>query len=259
MGRRKKTTEEFIAEAIKTHGKECDYSKTVYEHSLKKVCIICPIHGEFWQTPTEHLKAKGGCPKCSHKRLVYGVGVNDFNENVSIDGKSLKSYECWVGMLDRCYGVKNNGRNSSYVGCSVCNEWLLFSNFKKWFDEHYKDGLYLDKDILVRGNRMYSPSTCSFVPLNINGIVLESNANRTERKNGVRHRTNRIRKPYVASISIRGNEKHIGYYATEDEAHEAYKCYKKKYISDEASKAFRNGDITEEVYKALLNWQVNEY
>lgn len=259
MGRRKKTTEEFIAEAIKTHGNKCDYSKVVYEHCLKKVCIICPIHGEFWQTPTEHLRAKGGCPKCSHKHLVYGVGINDFNENICIDGKNLKSYECWVGMLDRCYGVKRKRRNLSYIGCSVCEEWKNFSNFKKWFDENYKDGLYLDKDILVRGNKIYSPNTCSFVPNNINCIVLESNSNRTNRKIGVRHRSNILKKPYAASISIKGAEKHIGYFSTEDEAHDAYKTCKKSYICEEAKKSFSNGEITEDVFNALMNWEINDY
>ncbi len=60
---KKKTTEEFIAEAREVHGNKYDYSKVVYVHSQTKVCIICPVHGEFWQTPAEHLRGRG-CLKC---------------------------------------------------------------------------------------------------------------------------------------------------------------------------------------------------
>ena len=60
------TTEEFIERAKSVHGDKYDYSKTVYKKSTEKVCIICPIHGEFWQTPKIHLNGFG-CSKCSHK------------------------------------------------------------------------------------------------------------------------------------------------------------------------------------------------
>ena len=60
----KRTNEDFIKEARKVHGDKYDYSKVKYENTNKKVCIICPEHGEFWQTPYEHLKGHG-CPKCS--------------------------------------------------------------------------------------------------------------------------------------------------------------------------------------------------
>lgn len=61
---KKKTKEEFIKDARKVHGDKYDYSKVEYVGSKIKVCIICPKHGEFWQTPSHHFEGKG-CPKCS--------------------------------------------------------------------------------------------------------------------------------------------------------------------------------------------------
>ena len=58
------TTEEFIKRAKKAHRNKYDYSKVIYENCNKKVCIICPKHGEFWQLPITHIKG-GGCPKCA--------------------------------------------------------------------------------------------------------------------------------------------------------------------------------------------------
>ena len=63
MSTKKKTTEQFINEAKKIHGDKYDYSKVEYVNNLTKVCIICPEHGEFWQTPKQHLRGQG-CPKC---------------------------------------------------------------------------------------------------------------------------------------------------------------------------------------------------
>lgn len=61
---RKTTKEEFIKRAKKIHGDKYDYSKVKYVDTHTKVCIVCPNHGEFWQTPHEHLKYKG-CKKCA--------------------------------------------------------------------------------------------------------------------------------------------------------------------------------------------------
>lgn len=60
------TTEEFIKKARKVHGDKYDYSKVEYVNTATKVCIICPVHGEFWQTPNCHLSGCG-CPTCSRK------------------------------------------------------------------------------------------------------------------------------------------------------------------------------------------------
>jgi glutaredoxin len=66
---RKLTKEEFVERAIKKHGVFYDYSKVVYINANTKVCIICPIHGEFWQTPDKHLREQG-CPKCANKNVT---------------------------------------------------------------------------------------------------------------------------------------------------------------------------------------------
>ena len=64
---KKLTTQEFIEKAIKIHGDKYDYSKVNYINYSTKVCIICPEHGEFLQTPDRHLH-KCGCPKCFFKK-----------------------------------------------------------------------------------------------------------------------------------------------------------------------------------------------
>lgn len=69
------TAENFIKKAIGIHGEKYDYSKVEYKSAREKVCIICPIHGEFWQAPSNHLSGNR-CPKCaadlraSNKRLT---------------------------------------------------------------------------------------------------------------------------------------------------------------------------------------------
>ena len=60
-----KTTEEWIEEARKIHGDKYDYSKVEYTGAKNKVCIICPIHGEFWQFASDHIRNKSGCPCCN--------------------------------------------------------------------------------------------------------------------------------------------------------------------------------------------------
>ena len=65
---RKYNSEEFIKKAVEKHNNKYDYSKVKYVNSQTKVCIICPEHGEFWQTPANHLY-KTTCPKCSIKEI----------------------------------------------------------------------------------------------------------------------------------------------------------------------------------------------
>ena len=77
-GKYKKTNKEFIEKARNIHGDKYDYSKVEYKNNKTKVCIICPIHGEFWQTPTNHLSGKG-CQKCAREKITDASRLK-FNE-----------------------------------------------------------------------------------------------------------------------------------------------------------------------------------
>ncbi|MBR6517552.1 MAG: zinc-ribbon domain-containing protein [Bacilli bacterium] len=89
-----KTTEEFIEESKSIHGDKYDYSKVNYINSNEKVCIICPKHGEFWQTPHSHLRGRG-CPKCRQSHLEK-LFYNKLTEN-NIEFETQKRFD-WLGL-----------------------------------------------------------------------------------------------------------------------------------------------------------------
>jgi len=159
--------EDFLRKAISIHGDKYDYSKVRYINSYTPVTIICPIHGEFERLPMRHIGAKAGCPLCQtrpqrEKNRYYNVGFVDIEEF----DEAIK--KCWVRMIRRCYDKQSC--YSTYSNCSVCEDWLIFTNFASWYKEHYREGWQLDKDILSNGEKIYSPETCCFVPIEINSI-----------------------------------------------------------------------------------------
>lgn len=110
-----------------------------------------------------------------YSKTVCGIGyIGEIGTIVDENGCKFKSYEVWRDMLRRCYDEKHMKNHKSYEGCSVCEEWHNFSNFKKWFDVNYyeleNEAITLDKDILIKGNKIYSPNTCIFVPKSINSM-----------------------------------------------------------------------------------------
>lgn len=248
-------TSEFIVKAKNIHGDRYDYSKVDYKNGRSKVCIICPIHEEFWMTPQCHLRGQG-CPQCkgdSIKKLVYGVGINDtFGRE-----REQKIYDVWSAMLCRCYDESKRTKHPTYNGCSVCDEWLIFSNFQKWYKDNYYEDYAIDKDILVKGNKVYSPDTCCFVPQEINNLLLKSQKMRGKYPIGVgKDKSGK----FVARISKSRNgitrRIEIGYYLTPEEAFAAYKREKEHYIQELAQDCYDRGDITEKVYDALMRYEV---
>lgn len=113
-------------------------------------------------------------------KKVRGVGIND----LAIAGNE-KIYHIWSGMLQRCYDKNYQIRNPSYMGCSVCKEWLKFSNFKTWVLTQEWEGKQLDKDIINPSNKVYSPDTCFFVDQNVNTLLTHSKATRGKYPIGV--------------------------------------------------------------------------
>jgi len=126
-------------------------------------------------------------------KLVRGVGINDLpyraqvKEEVTKNGgkriqKSVftcKYYTAWTDMLTRCYSKKLLESYPTYIGTSVCSEWLYATTFKKWMDQQDWHGKSLDKDIIVPGNKLYSPETCAFVLQATNLFVIARDASYT--------------------------------------------------------------------------------
>jgi hypothetical protein len=120
------------------------------------------------------------------KRKVCGVGINDsptpINKRNTLPhpkGKQIQKtvwacpfYIVWADMLKRCYSPKYLAKYPSYKGCTVCEEWLHFSKFKSWMEQQDWESKELDKDIMVEGNKTYSPNTCLFVSKEVNYIFL---------------------------------------------------------------------------------------
>jgi hypothetical protein len=88
-------------------------------------------------------------------------------------------------MLERCYSEKFLERNPSYIGTSVCSEWVYATEFKKWMEQQDWDGKCLDKDIIVPRSKLYSPETSAFVLQATNSFVTTSDAIRGEYPIGV--------------------------------------------------------------------------
>ena len=158
------------------------------------------------------------------ERLVYGVGVNDADYVVEpiINGRRVRcpAYMSWMRMLERCYSAKCHSRYPTYIGVEVCDEWLSFMAFRKWWVENQVDGWQLDKDLLS-DNGIYSPEACIFVPNWLNSFTIDCGAVRGEWPIGVcfdsrrRKFESQCRHPF-------GKREYLGYFSTPDEAHAAW-------------------------------------
>lgn len=194
---------------------------------------------------------KNGRVKDFNSPEIFGIGyIGCFrnNERISKD----RAYVVWRNMLMRCYDEKTHIKRPTYIGCTVCNEWHNYSNFKQWFDENYQEGYCLDKDILFKGNKVYSPKTCCFVPNEINSILTKRQNYRGNLPIGVRYSDSRLR--YKVQFTKSSDKTYIGYFSAPEEAFEAYKKAKEDYLKELANKYKEN--ISEAVYNALMNYKV---
>lgn len=170
------------------------------------------------------------------RKLVYGVGTNNAdyvvrkNETIGyVDGKRKRKlvwkcpyYSVWASMLERCYSDKLQDRCPTYKGCSVSNEWLTFTNFKSWMEKQDFDGLELDKDVLIKGNKVYSPETCMFVTGVVNTFTKDNGVKRGEWLIGVSWNKQKEKFQSKCSNPFTKKNEHLGYFTCEKEAHEAW-------------------------------------
>lgn len=187
------------------------------------------------------------------KKLVEGKGTytKGFYKCI-INGVQTPEYLTWHNMLARCYSESYQEKFPSYRGCSVCDEWLNFQTFAKWYHANRnEEKSELDKDLRVKGNKIYSPDTCILIPQALNKLVGGSYNNPKFITPGVY-----FYKPlnkYRASVMKNKVVTHLGYYDTIEEAFIIYKTEKEAIIKEVAYNYYSKGLITELTYNALNN------
>ena len=198
-------------------------------------------------------------------KLVKGWGINDADYTVRVktayydsQGKrkfkevwNCPFYAKWLSALERGVSEKYAIKKPSYADVTVNEEWKYFSKFKAWMETKNWKGLQLDKDILVKGNKIYSPETCCFVPSEVNNLIIFSNSARGEYPVGVTFHK-RLKK-YAANISLGGVIKHLGYFDEVSEAFNSYKIAKERYIKFVAEKYFGKKYISYLKGQEILN------
>ena len=164
------------------------------------------------------------------RKLVRGVGVNDADYAVAamIGGHKMTChfYAIWVDMFTRCYSKKYHSKKPTYIDCEVDKEWHLFSNFRRWMESQDWNEKEIDKDILIIGNKMYSPKTCVFVEKSINALLTHIRSSKGIYPVGVNFNDGHKSKKYISRCLVDGKRKHLGRFATPEEAGSAYNAAK---------------------------------
>lgn len=164
-------------------------------------------------------------------------------------------YEQWRGMKRRC-SETHKPRNYSYEECTVCDEWLDYDTYYEWAEQNYYEipgeKVCLDKDILVKGNKVYSPNTCIFVPQRINQLFESSKRSRGKYPVGITPATTSNK--YMCRMRRDGKTIYLGSYETIEEAFTTYKAAKESYIKQIADEYIDL--IPQELYNAMYNYEV---
>ena len=214
--------------------------------------ITVEFIGTGYQTKTTTKEINQGKIADRLKPSVFGVGIIGNKYPTTINRKSTKHYVLWKSMLERCFGNNNHKPSVSYKSCSVNDNFKYYTYFYEWCNEQigFNDGFNLDKDLLIKGNKIYSEDSCVFLPQEINLALSTKNSQRGEYLIGV----SKSRNGYGSRCSTYGKSYSLGIYDTEIEAFNAYKQTKENYIKELANKW--KGKIDPRAYNALMNYQV---
>ena len=217
---------------------EIQFLKTGYEMVTRLDCI------------------KSGLIKDPYSPSVYGIGIVGTKYPSKINGVKTKEYALWKRMLERCYSDDFKKKRPTYEGCKVSDNFKSYEYFYEWCHKQIgfgNQGWHLDKDLLTKGNKVYSESTCVFIPSEINSLLVKREASRGEHFIGVCW--NKTSKVFVAQVrKNKGKQEHLGLFNTEIEAFKAYKKAKESFVKEQANKW--KSQIDPRAYNALMNYEV---
>jgi hypothetical protein len=196
-----------------------------------------------------------GILKDSEVHDTHKYGVMDIPKSVGRGGRCDPLYKKWNGMMQRCYNPKNKINNPAYEACTSSETFRHFSKFKSWYYSQIgckQEGWHLDKDILIKGNKVYSEDTCCIVPPEINVALANNKSVRGSFPQGVIYNSTKTR--YRARIQRGDKWESLGTYDTPEEAFYVYKQAKEAHIKSLAEKW--KDKIDHRVYEALMNWAI---
>ena len=194
--------------------------------------------------------------KDSYSPSVYGIGVLGTKYPSTINGVLTKEYVLWRGMLKRCYSDVYKKRYPTYEGCKVSNKFKNYEYFYEWCHKQIGfdvKGWHLDKDLLIKGNKVYSEDSCIFIPSEINLLLVKNTASRGEHLIGVYWHNKR--KAFEARVrKNKGKSEYLGLFKTELEAYNAYKTAKEAFVKEQANDW--KDRIDPRAYEALMKYTV---
>lgn len=176
-----------------------------------------------------------------------GIGKYKLSEDYSKNVAGIR----WHKIMSRCYSESY----PTYKDVTVCEEWHNFQNFAAWFEENYDpevmEGWHLDKDIICKDCKIYSPETCAFVPQEINKLFIKSKSRRGELPIGVRQ----VKGGKFGAYFTKNNRQvYLGRYESPISAFDAYKSAKEKRIKELAEVWKEKIDF--KLYEAMINHKV---
>ena len=240
-------------------GKVCK-SKSSGDFKIVKYNDTANVEIQFLNTGFEMFARLGdirnGKIKDPYMPSVYGVGISGTKYPPTINDVKTKEYGLWCDMLRRCYSDNSKKKQPTYIGCEVSENFKSYEYFYEWCHKQIGfgvEGFELDKDLLVKGNKVYSEYSCIFLPNEINLLLTKCTASRGEYLIGVSwHKKGKAFKAQIRKN--KGKSERLGIFKTEIEAFNAYKKAKESFVKEQANKW--RGKIDERAYEALMNYQV---
>ena len=227
----------------------------VISYKDRKSIVIRYLDEYNYTSTVSYSNLKAGKFKSPYEKTLRGIGYLGEGIHERKNGnRQTRAYTIWAAMIARCYCYEQYKTLKTYKGCTVCEKWHNFQSFAEWYYNQigWDKGFQLDKDLLVEGNKIYSPETCCLVPKQINTLLVGNTTKRSETPVGVSFCKKRLK--YLAETTARGEYVYLGYFSEMEDAIMAYKTAKEGHVK-EIAKEYKEM-IPNKVYDNLMSWKV---